>query len=470
MTTSWNRNMVFGQVLVEFLLLNLCLFGVFYGSYSTGAGPNFENEIFLTGYIPWLLLFNASWILTIIINAGSEYYRKKSTRVRLRFLLLNAFILVGAVYSFANLFRIQLIDQSFITITIFLFFLLDLFLLRLREQYYKKRKENLIRSKALIVSGRKKNQIPELTSKVQHHGYNVVGWLNPDPVTQSASSFVTGQVEELSNVLSANLVDEIFISLPSMEEQEVERVIKTADYHGVRVNLIPDTPNFLTLNLKKPFAVEYLPIIQLRQSPLDQFENYLIKQLFDFAFASFVILLLSPVFIIIGLLILIESKGKGSILYTPIRKGERGTSFKCYKFRTMIHCDDPVNGTRSTEKNDPRITWVGKFLRKNDLDELPQFFNVLKGDMSVVGPRPHRVHLHNDFRQIVNEYMVRHYVKPGITGWAQVNGWRGPTKTIEQKKERVDHDLWYIENWSFWLDIKIIFLTVFGKKTRKNAF
>jgi putative colanic acid biosynthesis UDP-glucose lipid carrier transferase len=109
-------------------------------------------------------------------------------------------------------------------------------------------------------------------------------------------------------------------------------------------------------------------------------------------------------------------------------------------------------------------------LRKFDLDELPQFFNVLRGDMSVVGPRPHRTFLHNDFRKIINDYMVRHYVKPGVTGWAQVNGWRGPVKTEIQKRGRISHDLWYIENWSFWLDIKIIFLTVFSTKARENAF
>lgn len=203
-------------------------------------------------------------------------------------------------------------------------------------------------------------------------------------------------------------------------------------------------------------------------TPLDQMRNLLLKKGFDFLFSLMVIIILSPVFLLIALLIAIEVRG--SFLYCPLRKGEQGKTFKCYKFRTMSTCDDPSNGTKSTVKNDPRITRIGKFLRKYDLDELPQFFNVLLGNMSVVGPRPHRIFLQDDFRKIVNDYMVRHYVKPGITGWAQVNGWRGPTQSIEQKKERVKHDLWYIENWSLWLDFKIVFLTVFGRKTRKNAF
>lgn len=466
--------MVFGHVLMEFLLLNLSILIVFFSS-SKSTGLNSTQETFLSGYFPLFVIFNASWILTVILNEDSGYHLNKSISSRVKFLLFNSLLIIGTAHTISSLFGVDFGNRFFLAVTISLFFLLDFFLFRLRDQYYERRKKTTVNSKALIVGGGKQNQqLPDFTETVQHHGYQVVGWLNGEqPVhvaSAATSSFpVTGHIKDLSNVLATTAVDEIFIGLSSMEEEDIKRAVMTADYHGVRVNLVPDTPNFLTVNFK-PSTVENLPVYQLRKSPLDQFNNFLLKTIFDFLFASFVILLLSPIFLIITLLIYIEGRGKGPLFYTPIRKGEKGASFKCYKFRTMSVCDDPVNGTQSTIKDDPRITFVGKYLRKYDLDELPQFLNVLKGDMSVVGPRPHRVHLHDDFRKIVNEYMVRHYVKPGITGWAQVNGWRGPTKTEKQKKERVRHDLWYIENWSFWLDLKIIWLTVFGRKTRKNAF
>ena len=136
----------------------------------------------------------------------------------------------------------------------------------------------------------------------------------------------------------------------------------------------------------------------------------------------------------------------------------------------MVHDDSLNQNFKSTQENDPRITSFGKIIRKLSIDELPQFLNVLKGDMSVVGPRPHRIHLNNILQLKVKNYMVRHYVKPGITGWAQVNGWRGPTETKEQREQRTFHDLWYLENWTFILDIKIIFMTLFGNKTNKNVF
>jgi putative colanic acid biosynthesis UDP-glucose lipid carrier transferase len=168
--------------------------------------------------------------------------------------------------------------------------------------------------------------------------------------------------------------------------------------------------------------------------------------------------------------IAIKLDSKGPVFYRPVRIGKRGAQILIYKFRSMRHNTSPVDKTRSTALNDDRITRVGKFIRKYSLDELPQFINVFVGDMSVVGPRPHRVDLDKRFQQIAPSYMVRQYIKPGITGWAQVNGWRGPTETKYQYIARTLHDLWYIEHWNFALDIYIIFLTLFGMNTRKNAF
>ena len=191
------------------------------------------------------------------------------------------------------------------------------------------------------------------------------------------------------------------------------------------------------------------------------------KRFFDIFFSIFALVLVSPLLIIIGLLVKLTSSGP--VLYVAERVGMGGAIFKMYKFRTMNHSRESQE-TFSTLENDSRITPLGHFLRKTNLDEVPQFFNVLKGEMSVVGPRPHRVSLDKKLQNEVAKYMIRRHIKPGITGWAQVNGWRGPTNTEEQKIQRTRHDIWYIKNWTFWLDIKIIFLTLFGKKTWENAF
>lgn len=190
--------------------------------------------------------------------------------------------------------------------------------------------------------------------------------------------------------------------------------------------------------------------------------NSKLKNIVDFGFALFSLIIFSPLFLVITILIKAESRGR--IFYKPLRQGKGGNLFTCYKFRTMYEemCDDPKSGPHSTVKNDPRVTPVGRFLRKYSLDELPQLINVLKGEMSIVGPRPHRLALREHFMEVDQNYESRYLVKPGLTGWAQVNGWRGPTVTFEQKNQRIKHDLWYIKHRSLWLDIKIIWFTIFN--------
>jgi exopolysaccharide biosynthesis polyprenyl glycosylphosphotransferase len=219
---------------------------------------------------------------------------------------------------------------------------------------------------------------------------------------------------------------------------------------------------------RQPKSSNRLQVLDLRKCPLDNQYAAFAKSVFDKLFAFTAILLLLPLLLVLAVLIKLDSAGP--VFYCPIRVGKNGRSFKVYKFRSMRENDSADGGTKSTEKNDPRISRLGAVLRKYSLDELPQLFNVLLGEMSIVGPRPHRKQLNQEFQVNVRSYMIRHYVQPGITGWAQVNGWRGPTVTSEQKTQRTQHDLWYIENWSFLLDLKIIWLTMFGRKTRENVF
>ena len=462
-----NRHFSFNQLGVEFLLLNLAVLLILYLN-SSGFATYADNQLLFVDSIRLGLIFNLSWAIIIlysdnsITNIGTDY------RKQVHNIIFNTFILVGITYTFATVFNVDYFLRTTFLLPIFLFSFLNLSIVSFFFEYKKRKGQSAFNSNIVVVGAQKKpKKAMKFARKIEKRGYNLVGIVDNNRPDYMAPSRHLGNVNELSSILENTPVDEIFITLASLKKDEIKQAIDTADYHGVRVNLVSKTPGYISGKYKS-YTFGDLPVFKLRETPLDKFNNYLMKKTFDFIFASMVIILLSPVFLLIALLIYLDNRGP--IFYKPMRKGEGGESFECYKFRTMSTCDDPVNGTQSTVKDDPRITRIGKYLRKYDLDELPQFINVLKGDMSVVGPRPHRTNLQNDFRKIVNNYMVRHYVKPGITGWAQVNGWRGPTVTMEQKQKRVQYDLWYIENWSLFLDIKIVFLTVFSKKTRKNAF
>jgi Undecaprenyl-phosphate glucose phosphotransferase len=302
--------------------------------------------------------------------------------------------------------------------------------------------------------------------KTKPNRYAVKGFIkckNED--TQIEQDKIVGNVDNLNEILTDNDVDEIVIAIPVKPSKKIRKIMEAADYHGKRVRYIPDYSELFGKNYK---TVKYghMDAINTRQMPLDETFSYVLKEFFDLAFSTLVLIFLSPILLTIAALIKLDSPGP--ILYCPLRIGKGGKPFRVFKFRTMKEND--ATGAKSTQKDDPRITRIGKYLRKYSLDELPQFLNVFFGDMSVVGPRPHRGQLNQQFQESTDQYMLRHYFKPGITGWAQVNGWRGPTNTQEQRHQRTVHDLWYIENWSFKLDLKIIYLTIFGKKTHSSAF
>jgi Undecaprenyl-phosphate glucose phosphotransferase len=300
-------------------------------------------------------------------------------------------------------------------------------------------------------------------------GYQIKGFINcaSKEVCTIGHEKIVSNLKDIQQYLQENRVDEIVIALPIEQTKKIQNIISAADYHGIRVKYVFDYKHIFGENCRLT-RLGQVNAINVRQLPVEGLLASFSKTLFDRTFSAAVLLFLFPLFIILSILIKLESPGP--VFYCPMRIGRAGKPFKVFKFRSMRQSDTSTGGTLSTEKNDARITTLGKIVRKYSLDELPQFLNVLLGHMSVVGPRPHRQFLNKQLQQCVYLYMVRHYVKPGITGWAQVNGWRGPTDTEQQKNERTRHDLWYIENWSFLLDLKIIFLTVFSSKVHSNAF
>jgi putative colanic acid biosynthesis UDP-glucose lipid carrier transferase len=344
---------------------------------------------------------------------------------------------------------------------------LNLLLDGLRNRF--KKVKNNIKYTLVAGTGNMAKNVGKQLNTHQVAGYKIKGFIN----CLNKEECLVGQenvVSSLSDIrqyLKENRVDEIVIALPGNPRKKIHNILEVADYFGIRVKYIPDYNHLFGTNCKIS-RFGGIDAVNIRQLPMDDRFNSFLKRGFDEMFSGIVLILLLPLFLMLAILIKIDSPGP--VLYCPMRIGRAGKPFKVYKFRSMRENDSSSEGVLSTKKNDPRVSKLGKILRKYSLDELPQFINVFLGEMSVVGPRPHRRFLDEQLQESVFRYMIRHYVKPGITGWAQVNGWRGPTDTEEQKRQRTLHDLWYLENWSLWLDIKIIFLTLFSRKAHKSAF
>jgi putative colanic acid biosysnthesis UDP-glucose lipid carrier transferase len=278
---------------------------------------------------------------------------------------------------------------------------------------------------------------------------------------------VIGSIGDFQKIFDKRPFEDAFIVLPLTEVEVIKNLIAVAERNGVRTHLVPNFSGSHEIHFKVG-SLGDIPLLQMRTFPLDTYVNRFLKRAFDIVFSSLMILLLLPFGLLIAIAIKLTSRGP--VFFKTHRLGVTGAPFTIYKFRSMRFQPVEDDQVRSTVQNDQRITWFGKLLRKYSLDELPQLLNVLTNDMSVVGPRPHRINLNKTLQRKMGTYMMRHTIKPGITGWAQVNGWRGPTETKLQYWGRTLHDLWYIEHWNFWLDLYIILLTLVGKKTRKNAF
>ncbi|HEX5151077.1 MAG TPA: exopolysaccharide biosynthesis polyprenyl glycosylphosphotransferase [Parafilimonas sp.] len=264
-----------------------------------------------------------------------------------------------------------------------------------------------------------------------------------------------------------NHINEFYISVPENEDSSVSILAEEAEKHCIRVNFIAPQKD-LESGFYHVSYIGGLPVLQRYREPLKRIHKQLLKRTFDIIISSLVIIfILSWLIPLISLLIKLESKGP--VFFRQLRSGRDNDSFWCLKFRSMR--TNAASDLLQATKGDDRITKVGNFLRKTSLDEFPQFLNVFMGDMSIVGPRPHMLHHTEQYSSQVNHYMARLYLKPGVTGWAQVNGYRGEIKNIELMKNRVEHDIWYMENWSILLDIKIMYLTLANIiKGEENAY
>jgi putative colanic acid biosynthesis UDP-glucose lipid carrier transferase len=277
---------------------------------------------------------------------------------------------------------------------------------------------------------------------------------------------VWGEIREVVHYARTANVDQVWFCLPLRDEDQMQQLFMELQDTTVDVRLVPDIFGFNLLNHSLT-DVAGIPVINLSESPL-QGGSRLVKEVEDRVLALAILVLVSPLMLLIAVGVKVSSPGP--VLFKQLRHGWDGKPIEVWKFRTMRAHEDPEGSVPQARRGDARITQVGAFLRRTSLDELPQFVNVLQGRMSIVGPRPHAI-VHNEkYRKVVDRYMLRHKVKPGITGWAQVNGLRGETQTVDQMRERVEYDLYYINNWSLWFDLKIIVMTFVKGFVHKNAY
>lgn len=305
----------------------------------------------------------------------------------------------------------------------------------------------------------------DIMSNSRELGYEIYGIIDDNlkaPFYYREIPYI-GTIDELENLLSENKFDEVIITLSLSEYKKLKRVVKICEKSGIHTKFIPDYTDVIPT---VPYIedVEGLPMINIRRVPLTDEFNKSIKRAVDI-FGSIVAIIVFCIPMLV-VAIIIKLTSKGPLIYAQERVGLHNEIFKMYKFRSMVVQNPNEEKKGWTTKNDSRITPIGRFIRKTSIDELPQIFNVLKGDMSLIGPRPERPQFVEKFKEEIPRYMIKHQVRPGITGWAQINGYRGDTSIIT----RIEYDLYYIENWSLLLDFKIIILTFFKGFINKNAY
>jgi putative colanic acid biosysnthesis UDP-glucose lipid carrier transferase len=446
------------SVLSDIILLNICYFVVYLHHFYT------LTAFTQSRYFELLLFFNIAWFFSVnavkVYDTGrtntiEETIKRLLNALLLFLVLIFAFLgLKGIVYNKYFIFQSYVLTATLLTIG-------NITIVGLLKSY--RRKGYNFRNVLIAGYGEIANDLKEYLINNPQLGYKLLGIFDDNTDNDST----TGNIKSIEQFCAENVVHEIYCCLPYIEPRKVRRLIKFSENNFIKIGIIPDIRGFPGKNVEVSLY-DFIPVLNFRPGPLEDQLNALVKRTFDMLFSLFVLVcILSWLFPLFAIFIKLESSGP--VLFIQRRTGRGNKSFRCYKFRTMMVNKDADQ--KQATRDDSRITRFGRFLRKTNLDEMPQFFNVLKGEMSVVGPRPHMLKHTEEFTLAVEKFMLRHYVKPGITGLAQIKGYRGETNTYEKLKNRVKLDRFYVANWSLFFDIRIILMTIYSMfKGDKNAF
>ncbi len=446
-------------LIIDILILNFSIFLV---------APLYSNNIIwkFDGIINYILIPNIAWFLSLIIFPKRNLYLRDGiyNRVKRITVRISIFILIAILLIF-------LLKPVDFKRTFFLQFTLVYYILKLSFYIFlyiylkSTRIKGFHTNRAIIVGLNERcTYLRQMLDNNPILGYNFIGFVSSKVTNQTE---VLGSPKNLKEIIEKHQIQMVFVSLSLIgNPKRSDEFLRICNEMGIRLRFIQENQRWIKSNLNLE-SIGNLNLINPQEIPLDDLNARFIKRTFDVLFSfTFLLLVFTWLFPILAILIKISSRGP--VFFVQKRTGINNKSFNCLKFRSM-QVNERAN-IQQAKYDDDRITCIGKILRSSNIDELPQFINVLLGQMSVVGPRPHMIKHTIEYSKLIDHYKIRHYVKPGVTGWAQVNGFRGETDELWKMEKRVEYDMIYIENWSIWFDLKIIFLTVFDKKTYNNAY
>lgn len=452
------------QMLLDILLFIVAMTGAFYIRFINYRGDHIEIEF----YIKLSLISIPVYLLIYNYQQLYESYRSKRLILEIsRVFKSNA---AGIIFIFVLSFLIKEVNVSRMVILIFGVFNTSLMVLSrlvIRKALRRMRRKGYNIKRLLIIGhNHLAKDFCRRIIKNANLGFVLVGFLSNryddkrDPCLLDSVPY-RGPFSHLEDVLKEDQIDEVIIALEYDQYNHLPEIIDSCEKAGTKVRVVPFYTKYLPA---KPYIdeVEGLPVINIRRIPLDNLLNNWLKRSFDVLFSLFVVIMIAP--LLLAIAIGVKATSPGPVLYKQERVGLNKKNFIMYKFRSMRVATDDSDKTAWSRKQDPRKTKFGSFIRKYSLDELPQFFNVIGGSMSLIGPRPEIPFHVDNFKHEIPLYMVKHQVRPGITGWAQVNGYRGDTSI----KGRIEHDIFYIENWSFLFDMKILLMTIFKGMVNKS--